>query len=406
VPSPPSDGVAPSAGQVDEYLALTTQHDAALVTLPALRLAVATADAHVSSLTAERAGVDSAIWQIRVTAAVTQGSADDVVRNLYQQGDGGLGAIATVVTAGPEGLITRLDTLQMLNATADGAVDAARVARSDLALALARADALDLSLESARGDVLTAEARLTAAQATVDSLDARLRTLAIVPPQVTVGPDGCPTQDLPATLRDGAELVGAPTLCRAAVKQAATPQAALAISWAFQHLGAAYACGGAGRLLPFRMDCSSFVSRAYHEGAGLATAGDSWAATTRNMVPWDGVPLDPHYGLVAPEALRPGDLVLYDTCPQGGCAYKHVVMYLGSPDGGKTRWMIHTNSCGDVAKIEPFWGFPTTGSRFLVARRVLALPGEKVLVPSPVDARAAAAAAHAAAVTALHVPAV
>jgi cell wall-associated NlpC family hydrolase len=208
-----------------------------------------------------------------------------------------------------------------------------------------------------------------------------------------VGPDGCPTQNVPATLRDGSDAVGAATLCRQAVKQAATPQAALAITWAFQHLGASYACGGAGRLLPFRADCSSFVSRAYHEGAGLATAGDGWAPSTRNMVPWDGVPLDPHYGYLPPPLLRAGDLVLYDTCPQGGCPYKHVVMYLGSPDGGKTFWMIHTNACGDVAKVETFWGFPSSGHPFLVARRVLALPGETVEVPTPVEARARAVAA-------------
>jgi hypothetical protein len=85
--------------------------------------------------------------------------------------------------------------------------------------------------------------------------------------------------------------------------------------------------------------------------------------------------------------LRPGDLVLYDTCPQGGCAYKHVVMYLGSPDGGKTQWMIHTNSCGDVAKVETFWGFPTTGHPFLVARRVVPVGAEKVLVPTPATAK-------------------
>jgi hypothetical protein len=207
-----------------------------------------------------------------------------------------------------------------------------------------------------------------------------------------VGPDGCPTANIATTLRGGADAVGAAALCRKAVAQAATPQAALAITWAFQHLGASYACGGAGRLLPFRADCSSFVSRAYHEGAGLSTAGQGWAPSTRNMVPWDGVALDPHYAYVAPVNLRPGDLVLYDTCPQGGCAYKHVVMYLGSPDGGKTFWMIHTNACGDVAKVEPFWGFPTSGHPFLVARRVVALPGETVAIPTPAQAVAARAA--------------
>jgi len=135
------------------------------------------------------------------------------------------------------------------------------------------------------------------------------------------------------------------------------------------------------------------VSRAYHEGAGLSTAGDAWAPSTRDMVPWDGVALDPHYAYVPPQALRPGDLVLYNTCPQGGCPYRHVVMYLGTPDGGKTFWMVHTNSCGDVAHVSKFLGFPTTGEPFLVARRVIPVPGEVVSVPAPAVARASAAAA-------------
>ena len=226
----------------------------------------------------------------------------------------------------------------------------------------------------------------TAAKAALAAIDAQLAELDVVPPQVAVGPDGCPTEDVAATLRGGAESIGAAAMCRQAVAQAATPQAALAITWAFQHLGASYACGGAGRLLPFRADCSSFVSRAYHEGAGLATAGTDWAPSTRDMVPWDGVALDPHYAYVAPGGLRAGDLVLYDTCPQGGCAYKHVVMYLGSPDKGKTFWMIHTNSCGDVAKVEQFWGFPTSGHPFLVARRVVPVAGETVLLPTKAQA--------------------
>jgi hypothetical protein len=113
------------------------------------------------------------------------------------------------------------------------------------------------------------------------------------------------------------------------------------------------------------------------------------------MVPWDGVALDPHYAFVDPAALRPGDLVLYDTCPQGGCPYKHVVMYLGSPDGGKTSFMAHTNSCGDIAKVEPFWGFPTSGHPFLVARRVVALEGETIIVPTAAQLAAKASASRA-----------
>ncbi len=390
--SPPNDGVAPSTGQVDEYLALTAQREQAVARLASLTVALASAQAALADLEKQQSVLDSATFRARLAVASTQRNTDDVARNLYQTGDSSLTGIATVLTSGPEGFIEGLDSARMVRNTTNGVVNDGVTAKADLAVATASQDALGLRITTARTATTLATQQVTAAQAALDVLETRLRALAIVPPQVTVGPDGCPTENVPATLRDGAQVLGAAALCRSAVTQAATPQAALAISWAFQHLGAAYACGGTGRMLPFRADCSSFVSRAYHEGAGLRTAGDGWAPSTRDMVPWDGVRLDPHYALVAPGALRPGDLVLYDTCPQGGCPYKHVVMYLGSPDGGQTRWMIHTNACGDVAKVETFWGFPTTGHPFLVARRVLALPGETILVPTPAAARAAARA--------------
>jgi cell wall-associated NlpC family hydrolase len=391
--TPPADGVGPSAGQVDLYLALTADRERATAQLLQLDTALTAAKAGVSGLTVERAAAQAAIRQDQAAADAAQHGADTVASTVYQQGDDGLGVIATAITSGSEGLLDRLATLRMVRSTASNAVADAVAARAELTLATARLAAIDLRLDLANATVTTAIARVTAAEAVVTRIDVQLRTLAVVAPQVAVGPDGCPTENVPETLRDGAEAIGAAALCRAAVLQAATPQAALAITWAFQHLGAAYACGGAGRLLPFRMDCSSFVSRAYYEGAGLATAGTGWAPSTRDMVPWDGVPLDPHDAYVAPDALRPGDLVLYDPCPQGTCPYKHVVMYLGSPDGGATRWMVHTNACGDVAKVEAFTGFPTSGETFLVARRVLALPGEKVAAPLAAVARAEAATA-------------
>ena len=286
--------------------------------------------------------------------------------------------LATVMTLGPNGMLERLYNLRAMRGAATQVVRGAEEAALDLEVArVARSTAVQ-KLHASIDAESAARLVLRRAQRELVNAEAQLARLGLVAPQVEVGPEGCPTTDMPATLRDGAELLGAATLCATAIQEAATPQAALAVTWAFQHLGAAYACGGAGRMLPFRADCSSFVSRAYAEGAGLATAGDTWAPSTRNMVPWDGVTLDPHYAKVSPSALRPGDLALYDTCPQGGCPYKHVVMYLGADESG-AEWMLHTNSCGDVAKVERFWGFPTEGSHtFLVARRVLALPGEKL----------------------------
>lgn len=386
-PSPPSDGVVPPSGQIDEYLDLTAQRDQLAARVDAARSDLGAVRATLADLAAQHAYAAAVADGAEAVATQQQGDVEDVARDMYQQGDGGIGAIATVLASGPDGLIDRLDNVRMVRSTARTVIDDAVDARARVALARATELALTLRMTSAAAGEKAAVTALAAAQAALAATDARLTSLSIVKPQTKIGPDGCPVENVPATLRDGSDVIGAAALCRSAVRQAATPQAALAITWAFAHLGAPYACGGTGRLLPYRMDCSSFVSRAYAEGAGLGTAGAGWAPSTRDMVPWDGVGLDPHYAYVAPVALRAGDLVLYDTCPQGGCPYKHVVMYLGSPDGGKSFWMAHTNSCGDIAKVEPFWGFPATGRPFLVARRVLALPGESIAVAKPVAVR-------------------
>lgn len=379
-PVPPSDGVVPTSGKVDEYLDLTAQRDLLAARVDAASTDLAALRTSLAGLGGQRAHAADLAQGAEAAATLQQGDVEDVARDMYQQGDGGLGAIATVLSSGPDGLINRLDNVRLVRSIARTVIDDSVEARTRVALARATELALDLRLDAAGVTEKAAVADLAEAKTSLAATDARLAALSIVTPQTRIGPDGCPVENVPATLRDGSDLIGAAALCRSAVGQAATPQAALAITWAFAHLGAPYACGGVGRLLAFRADCSSFVSRAYAEGAGLGTAGAGWAPSTRDMVPWDGSGLDPHYAYVAPTALRAGDLVLYDTCPQGGCAYKHVVMYLGSPDGGRSFWMAHTNACGDVAKVEPFWGFPATGRPFLVARRVLALPGERIVV--------------------------
>ena len=390
---PPNDGVAPASGQIDQYLALTAQRDAAAATVTHRQTTADTVHAIAVWYAQQGPAVAAVTDDAQSKAANAQQTTDDVIRELYQQGDAGLGALGTVLADGPDGFLANLDNLRMARSASDGVVSDNTLARANLALALATGEAYKARLAMAQTDDINAAAALVQAKTQLAAIDAKLALLDIAPPQVLVGPDGCPTAAVPGTLRDGSEAIGVQKLCQTAVKQAATPQAALAITWAFQHLGAVYACGGAGRMLPWRADCSSYVSRAYHEGAGLGTAGDTWAPSTRDMVPWDGVKLDPHYAFVPSNLLRPGDLVLYNSCPQGGCPYRHVVMYLGSPDGGKTVWMAHTNSCGDVAHISAFAGFPTTGEPFLVARRVVALPGEVVKVPAASVAAAAAAAA-------------
>ncbi|MFN8148956.1 MAG: hypothetical protein U0R76_16030 [Candidatus Nanopelagicales bacterium] len=390
----PNDGVGLAAGQTDDYLVAAAAREAAARRVATAAAALVRAQSLVTGLEVARTSIVLEVVQARIALDDAQRSTDDVVRDLYQQGDAGLGAFATILAAGPQGFLDSVDNARMATSTAYGVVDRATAARARLASARTQQRTSDTQLAAARASVVAAQRDLDAARVALATQEATLTALGAAAPQVAVGVDGCPTVDVPATLRDGAERIGVARLCRSAIRQAATPQAALALTWAFQHLGAVYACKGVGRMEPWRADCSSFVSRAYYEGAGVGTAGGTWAPSTRDMVPWDGVRLDPHYAYVAPAALRPGDLVLYDTCPQGGCPYKHVVMYLGSPDGGRTRWMLHTNACGDVAKVTAFWGFPTTGHPFLVARRVVVLPGERLRATAPpAAARAAASAA-------------
>lgn len=162
---------------------------------------------------------------------------------------------------------------------------------------------------------------------------------------------GCPT----AAPADA--LVGIPAdanvnaICHEAIAQAVTPQAKAAIQWAFTRLGSPYACEGVGRENTFQFDCSSLVSRAYEEGAGIVTSVNNWSPTTHTMLP----ETHPNFRPTTAKNMKAGDLVLYYTCPEGEvCTYNHVVMYLGVIDGVPLQ--LHTNSCGAVANITPFWG--------------------------------------------------
>jgi len=193
--------------------------------------------------------------------------------------------------------------------------------------------------------------------------------------------DWCPTSAPTGTLRDGSATIGARALCQRAVDAAPTTQAKRAIRAAFTMLGAPYACAGVGRMWSRRYDCSSLVGRAYHQAAGIPLAGSAWAVSTRDLAPWDGRAMSPWLRAVAPRDIRPGDLVVYNT---GGVLYRHVVLYLGS------GYMLHTNRCDDVARVERFWGFGPTATRSLMGvRRVVTLGP---LAPRPVDLSGSAAA--------------
>jgi len=187
-----------------------------------------------------------------------------------------------------------------------------------------------------------------------------LSTLSVAP-QNAVDADGCPTSAPAGTLRSDATAMGVSRICSDSVAQAPTPEAAKALKWVLAQLGAPYACGGVGRDDTYRFDCSSLVSRAYSQGAGLKVAKPlTWTPSTRDMIPNDGHTLASWVKVISNDQVRPGDIALYST----GNGNFHVVMLLA--DG----LMIHTNRCGDVAHITKFWGYSPTFAKFLGVRRI------------------------------------
>lgn len=165
-------------------------------------------------------------------------------------------------------------------------------------------------------------------------------TIASDSTQKTINPKDCPNTSPAQFLRDGAAQYGIKRLCEESVQKAPTVQAAKAILYAFNHIGAPYACGGAGRTEPNSFDCSSFVSRSYSEGAGMSNVGVSnTVAMTRPVANW----LTP----VEENGIKPGDLVFFaqqGTNGDGGSG--HVVMALAN------GFLIDTGACGDGVRIQ------------------------------------------------------
>jgi len=220
------------------------------------------------------------------------------------------------------------------------------------------------------------EANLATAQLTISTSIAAYQAYISAPgPQTKIGPDGCPVEAPPNSLRGGSLEIGITELCQRSIAEAPSSQAALAIKTAFSRLGAPYACEGVGRLGAWRFDCSSLVSRSYADSSGIPVARIGWAPSTRDMIPWDGVALDPHYVRIEEKEIRPGDLLLYRSCTTPPCSYQHVVMAL--VDG----YILHTNDCGDIAHITKGRGYGP-GSNFIVARRVVHIEGEQLLTPT------------------------
>ena len=317
-----------------------------------------------------------------VSLADAEGQFSLSVRDLYITGSTDVDVMLSVLGSQPEDVLRNIDSIVYLrSATGNETLDYEAAQRYATEVESAQASA-EIRTASDRKLVRSIEKDLVNAKRNlrIDEKDLQ-RLISLAAPQTVVGKDGCPKAVLDGTVPDGVDVK---QLCKAAVKDARSAQAAVAVKYALLRLGAPYACGGIGRLDAWRYDCSSYVSRAYSEGAGLGTAGDGWAPSTRNMVPWDGAQLDPHYAPIDASKLHPGDLVLYDTCPVGEtCPYRHVVMYLGPVVKGGVPMMAHTNGCGLVAHVEPFWG--TEVANYLGSRRVMALPGEKLTIKLPDD---------------------
>ena len=364
-----------SPGFVDDYTRLWRAIEAGTE-----RVVVLKAELDLARTTMESASGDLAMTlRVRNRADFAYSDAADqldvAIHDMYIAGSTELDVVLGVLGSDPDELLRTLDSVIYLESAGGSEDDDLRAAKHAALVAQSAAATTQIRLDDDRArlvdvaeSLMRTRARLADNRAELDAL------IAAAAPQTVVGPSGCPKAVLDGTVPAG---VSIRDLCRQAVASAVTPQAAFAIKWALVRLGAPYACDGVGRLADWRYDCSSFVSRAYAEGAGLSTAGSGWAPSTRMMVPWGGGSLDPHYLPIPGGSLQPGDLVLYDTCPAGEvCDYRHVVMYLGraTPDGPEL--MVHTNQCGGVAHIAPFTG--TGAANFLGVRRVVPQGGEHV----------------------------
>lgn len=275
------------------------------------------------------------------------------------------------------------DSIRIAAESLDGTIGALlhdvalqKYAGSDVALrAVARARTAQHVISGAAiaaYDVGLAEQVLAGRQGLLALASQRLRAFAarvgypeMMTAALSVDAEGCATRAPDAA---NPQQVVLAELCRRAI-EGVDEHAAAAIRWAFARLGAPYACQGVGRANPlFQFDCSSFVSRAYHDGVGIPLFQGASIPTTATMLAGSG-----RFAPIDVAELAPGDLVLYDSCPalaeeteeqsaQGAepfeepapCVDRHVGLYLGAWQG--KEWMAHTNTCGGVANVDHFWG--------------------------------------------------
>ena len=118
---------------------------------------------------------------------------------------------------------------------------------------------------------------------------------------------------------------------------------------ALTYLGTPYRNGGLSPQTGF--DCSGLVAYVYREGAGMALPRNTQELS--------------HAGRpVGPDALRPGDLVFYNTQRR---AYSHVGIYLGE------NRFIHAPSSGGEVRVEDlhadYWMRRYSGARRVIDPR-------------------------------------
>ena len=373
-----SDALPPlNPNFVDNYSNVWKAIQKGRSTLASLRRDLADARGTLTESASDMAIAFREAGRADASLAEAQSEFAGAVRGLYISGTTDVDMILGVMGSAPDDVLRNIDSyvyLRSATGSENGDFSLAQEHSTEVASAVASAQ-IRAAQDASRVDKLAGSIADTKRRLRSDEEELQ-RLIAAAAPQTVVSKSGCPKAVLDGTVPEG---VAIKALCANAVRHAATPQAAVAIKWALVRLGAPYACEGIGRMDAWRYDCSSYVSRAFFEGAGLGTAGKTWAPSTRNMVPWDGVPLDQHYAPIPPSELHPGDLVLYDTCPAGQtCPYRHVVMYLGPMEKGGVPMMAHTNGCGLVAHVDPFTG--TDAANFLGVRRVVALKGEKIQV--------------------------
>lgn len=275
----------------------------------------------------------------------------DVARQAYMQGAASeLSNDVDLVLQGPDAMADQARMEQTMEGAQENAGNTAQVASNMVAALHAETESALTEYRTAQSMLVDAEQRKSDAVAEYNLAARNYREAAsatnMLPSapmgiQTQVDGKGCPTVVDTQWVRDGITADQVNAICRKAVSKAPTVEAAKAIVYTFQNLGAPYACGGSGRLDPYRFDCSSLVARAYNEAAGLKKV-PTWATTVTFTRP-----VPDYLTPVSTNDIRPGDLVFYaHPGTDGSGASGHVVMALG--DG----YMIDTGACGDGVRIQ------------------------------------------------------